>query len=689
MLKRFNFEKYRTPIMNLRLLIFFTCAFFISRYGHAQLCPGYTLGPDTIIPCGSSVTLQAPAGWGNYVWSTGSTSSSITTSNTGNYWCRSVDTLSNVVVNGDFSQGQTGFQSDYIPGTGGSWGLLSNPGTYAVTTNSNLVHSNFPFCYDHTTSNGANSMLVVNGASVPNQRAWYQTVAVQPNTTYIFSVWFTSVDPGSPAILQFSVNSTTLGSPFSLSTATCYWQNFFGTWNSGPSTTATISILNQNTTGGGNDFAIDDILFAPICVMRDTVAVTRPPAPVITVTGGDTICAGDSITLTVSSDTPGSSFQWQPGGFTTPSITVGPASDTYYSARAGYMNCWSAYDSTEVTLAAPLNTSVTGPAAICPGGTAQLTATLTGGWGTVSTQWDPGAVYGTTINVSPAATQTYTFVATDNCESDTLTHLLTVHPDIDPQVSVSDNLQCIPLYTTFDLTTYTNAQNITWHFGDGLTGNADPQQHCYTAAGLYDVSVAVQDVNGCRDSLFLPGMVEAYPLPVADFTSDPFMVTSLDPVVDFTNESIGGTLFSWSFGDGEFSSDENPTHTYVPAWIIEDEISVQLIVTNAYGCSDTVSKPMAVQNLVTFYIPNAFTPNNDGTNDLFFPKGDGISRMRTQIFNRWGHLVYENYNLFAAWDGTDQDSGEPCQQGVYTYVVDLLDQYGKEYRYTERISLIR
>ena len=107
----------------------------------------------------------------------------------------------NLIVNSDFNGGLAGFTSDYIPGTGGTFGLLSGEGQFAVATNASDTHINFAACPDHT---GGGSMLVVNGAGVPNQNVWCQQIAVSPNTTYAFSTWITSVVSGSPAQLQFS-----------------------------------------------------------------------------------------------------------------------------------------------------------------------------------------------------------------------------------------------------------------------------------------------------------------------------------------------------------------------------------------------------------------------------------------------------------------------------------------------------
>ncbi len=177
------------------------------------------------------------------------------------------DLSNNLVVNGDFESGNTGFSSDY----GYSPGNLVPEGLYDVLDNPQDDHANFAPCDDHTT--GAGNMMVVNGAGTPNINVWCQTVPVTPNSQYVLSAWVTSVVASSPALLQFSINGSTVGPIFSAPGTVCNWINYFQTWNSGASSSATICIVNQNTLLSGNDFALDDIVFAPTCTVRDTVRV--------------------------------------------------------------------------------------------------------------------------------------------------------------------------------------------------------------------------------------------------------------------------------------------------------------------------------------------------------------------------------------------------------------------------------
>lgn len=180
------------------------------------------------------------------------------------------DPTLNLIVNGDFSAGDSDFTTDYIPGTGGAFGLLSDEGQYAIATNSNLTHNNFANCPDHT---GGGDMMVVNGSGTADDNIWCQNVTVTPNTVYSFNAWLMSVIFENPAQLQLSVNGAPLGISFTASSTVCVWQQFSETWMSGGATTAEICITNQNTAGSGNDFAIDDLFFGPVCVQTDEVTV--------------------------------------------------------------------------------------------------------------------------------------------------------------------------------------------------------------------------------------------------------------------------------------------------------------------------------------------------------------------------------------------------------------------------------
>ncbi|HMQ89837.1 MAG TPA: hypothetical protein PKB07_19700, partial [Flavilitoribacter sp.] len=256
---------------------------FISSIYHSygQNCNlSVDAGQDQILCSPGQANLNAVI-TGNYFslgWSPGagladsaSAATAATVNQTTTYTV-SVRSLSptNLLVNGDFSQGDTGFTSDYIYGTGGGVGLLSNEGQYAIATNAASTHNHFAGCTDHT---GNGNMMVVNASGVTNN-VWCQTIQVSSNTEYDFSAWVTSVTSQNPAKLQFSVNGALLGDLFQASPVTCNWQAFDAQWASGANTTAEICIVNVNQTPAGNDFALDDISFREICVFTDEVTLT-------------------------------------------------------------------------------------------------------------------------------------------------------------------------------------------------------------------------------------------------------------------------------------------------------------------------------------------------------------------------------------------------------------------------------
>ena len=181
----------------------------------------------------------------------------------------------NLLVNGDFSQGNTGFTSqlDYIPIHGTHWG----PSYYGIVHNpSTEIWDAFGNFGDHTTGSGL--MFASDGPTNPNTVVWQETINVSSGTDYVFSGWGASMgqvpigtpfDP-NPATLAFFVNDVQIGSPFTVPSPNGQWSQFSAPWNSGTSDVATIKIIDLNTAGGGNDFTMDDLSFT---------GIAAPPRP--------------------------------------------------------------------------------------------------------------------------------------------------------------------------------------------------------------------------------------------------------------------------------------------------------------------------------------------------------------------------------------------------------------------------
>lgn len=277
---------------------------FAPSFLHAQCDLNVNAGDDIYLcapPSPTQLNGSIDGDYLNFTWTptngmTGSNTltPTVTVTQTTSYVLTATapDFNNNQVVNGDFEGGNFGFSSDYDY----SPGDLVPEGLYDVIDNPQSDHPGFAACGDHTS--GAGNMMVVNGSGVANENVWCETVNVMPNSQYVLSAWLCSVVASSPARLQFSINGSNVGPIFNASSQLCNWQNFFQTWNSGSNSSATICIVNQNTALSGNDFALDDIVFAPVCTVRDTVKVsvinvTAVAAPLTVIIP----CDGSNVTL--------------------------------------------------------------------------------------------------------------------------------------------------------------------------------------------------------------------------------------------------------------------------------------------------------------------------------------------------------------------------------------------------------
>ncbi|MFK8161887.1 MAG: gliding motility-associated C-terminal domain-containing protein [Lewinella sp.] len=177
----------------------------------------------------------------------------------------------NLIINPDFTDGNTGVISDYS-----FVSSISTQGVYGVNSSAaNLNRISFDDCPDHTSGTG--QMMVVDGSPVANERVWCQTITVETETNYAFSTWLTSVNPINPARLQFSINGRRFGGIFTAGETVCDWRQFYAVWNAATATEAEICIVNQNTNPQGNDFALDDFAFFKIpAIIMDSTLVLLP-----------------------------------------------------------------------------------------------------------------------------------------------------------------------------------------------------------------------------------------------------------------------------------------------------------------------------------------------------------------------------------------------------------------------------
>jgi len=281
--------------------------------------------PATICE-GDSIELTVSGGINSYTWTANPPDSSITNPNssiqnvsplvTTTYTVTSGTESSptNLVFNGDFSQGNVGFTTDYsqVPDPN-PFGVQSS---YDIVQNPNAWFSAFASCGDHTTGDG--NLMVFDGSTDPTGtiRVWCNenSINVEPNTDYTFSYYIASVAPENPAIMQVQINGITLSETLNAPSVTCLWTLHSFSWNSGSSTTADICIFNLEFANNGNDFALDDISLAETvtCLYEKSVTITVNPQIIPEFDPIAPICAGDTLAPLPTTSLNGIEGSWFP-----------------------------------------------------------------------------------------------------------------------------------------------------------------------------------------------------------------------------------------------------------------------------------------------------------------------------------------------------------------------------------------
>jgi gliding motility-associated-like protein len=243
---------------------------------------------------------------------------------------------------------------------------------------------------------------------------------------------------------------------------------------------------------------------------------------------------------------------------------------------------------------------------------------------------------------------------------------------------------CAPYNAVFENIS-SGGQQFTWDFGDGATSTEVSPGHLYSVPGTYIVKLRVVDSGTCNiiDTTRMTITVSDKPTAAFNFTPDP---PQENTPVNFANNSIGATRYTWDFGDGETLS----TTTQAPVSHIYNETGTFnscLIAINNFGCQDTTCQPIVARVSPLIDVPNAFTPNGDGINDKVFVRGFAISKMTWRIYNRWGQMVFETNDKTQGWDGTYKGSIQPKE--VYHYV--LLVEYSDKTKNEKKgdITLLR
>ncbi len=421
--------------------------------------------------------------------------------------------------------------------------------------------------------------------------------------------------------------------------------------------------------------------------VTDSAKVTVRLPLLLTLNRDTQICYGAPLTLNAvlaGGLSSGYNLTWNQGLGSGTTHNVSPLSNTTYVAilKDG---CTVTPDTAlvNVTVRAKLSAAPVFKNLVCPGDSVQVNLVLSGGLPLVRSITWLGSIYNASnpFRFKPIASGFFHYSVSDNC-SRTLNDSVYVTVSTPPVAgaapvlfNVCSGIQASITNLSFGAVSW----NWTWSDGQKVSGNNGNRM--FRDTGLYGVKQVVKNIDGCVDSFQKPAFIRVHGQPVADFSWNPLNPTSLNPLTTFTDLSKYAQTYSWEFGDGGGSTDQNPQHSYTDT----GTFLVRLIVRNSIGCADTMDKPLLVRDVYMLSVPNSFSPNGDGLNDVYMPVVIGHKWMRFEIYNRWGALMFRGDEKHG-WDGTID--GKPALDAAYAVKVFVKDWEDKTHFFKETISVI-
>lgn len=306
-------------------------------------------------------------------------------------------------------------------------------------------------------------------------------------------------------------------------------------------------------------------------------------------------------------------------------------------------------------------TDPNGEPQICQGECLDMSAIAAGGNGNIDLTWVEFDIFNPielsndiTITECPIENTAYIIYADDGCSAiatDTVFVIVNETPEILFEANTYGG--CFPVTVMFVNQTDTNlTTNCLWDFGTGdLLAVCDTVSYTYNNPGTYFPSLTVTSDDGCSNTGTLATPIEVFPYPIADFTWEPVPVTTLEYKVQFINESVGAETYNWDLSGYAQTSLIDPYFEF-PSEDLANYI-VCLEAINQWGCTDTICKDIQMESILLVHVPNAFTPDQDGLNDTFYPVILGITSEYYvfRIWDRWGQIVFETTERGDVWTG--------------------------------------
>jgi gliding motility-associated-like protein len=459
----------------------------------------------------------------------------------------------------------------------------------------------------------------------------------------------------------------------------------------------------QTATGLSAGTYTVEVLTSDGCDATASVTVTEIPGMVITITQQNNVTCNSGndglVSINVTQGTAPYSYSWTNSNSTTNTASDLPAG-THTVTVTDANGCVQSVTFTLTEPSALQVNTITPNQIICKGDSVQVTATGIGGSSDYIYTWSMNGVSigtGQFIYVKPNTDNSIVCVTlTEVCGSPAAQACLTVsYPDdIIPEVSPSTVGECIPVEVIFTNTTNSSEVDYTiWTYGNGDVDTVAGLGFgfaTYPNVGLYDVSMEIVSNFGCRYTRTFNDLIAGYGYPTAGFFVNPSPASIFNPnVIAYDNSSFDAVEFEWFAENAvpNYSTLKNVPLTY-PNEV--GQYPVTLVVTNAYGCKDTITRLVDIRNEVLLFAPNTFTPDGDQYNERWrvFISGIDIFDFHLTIYNRWGEVVFESFDPEGEWDGTY--GGRMVPSGTYIWTIEVGETITDErYQFNGHVSIVR
>ncbi len=562
---------------------------------------------------------------------------------------------------------------------------LPNSAVNVLSTGTEITCTNASVTIEGTTTSTGNIGTAWTGTTPPPAG---NPITVSAAGTYTFTV--TDITTGCTSSSTYVVNTNTAQPNISVIGTGNQLTCLITSVNATASTTTTDATLDWGAAGanpvtistpGTYTATVTDTVNG--CVNTQTFVVTsNTTQPTLTVTPNNPTltCLTTQLNLVASTNATNNTMVWtgsvSGSGSTITVNNTGTATVDVVDTDNGCINTLSvtiAQDTTKPNVNPGVNQVLD-----CLGNNITLNGSSSTSGATLA--WNTPTAVGVANPVSTNATGTYTLVVTNPTNGCTNSQSVTVSPNSSAPLANAGLDQTITCTVSSVNIGQATAGNNTYSWtGPGINGtNGSVSPTSVNVPGTYVLTVT-DATSGCftKDSV----VVNASAVPVAAFTATP--LTGLSPVtVTLVNNSTNANQYSWNIA-GTPSTALTPQPTIITTIGTH---TIMLIASDNGACPDTAMVTITVELPSNIAIPNVFTPNGDGNNDLFTFSTTGIKDLKADIFNRWGQKVYTITGPNQSWDGR-MANGNVCSEGTYYYILKATGFDGKEYNYQGPVNL--